>query len=305
MALKILKLVMCVASIMRLSVSRAASSFSKDVYRLPRIYLSEPEIRPGTVLTLNEEVSRYLSAVLRMKAGERLRVFNGIQGEFIAELSEASQTRKRTSTVTLVVLSLLRANQQPIGTGSLSGALPISLLCAPIKRARMKILVEKATEIGVSSIVPVITLRSVAVLDSAEELRCTVIEACEQSERLTIPHLLPAIDLGKIIKTRGDLLKTVAVDRLLICTERSLAAQSVQAALQHWKPLSGEQLGIFVGPEGGFTVEELRYFDEMEDKGTAGQTCKVSLGTNILRSETAALFAVSCAAAIYHSDILQ
>jgi 16S rRNA (uracil1498-N3)-methyltransferase len=304
--MNILKLFMCVTSIMRLGVSRAASSLSKDLYKLPRIYLPEPDIRSGTVLTLNDEISRYLSAVLRMKAGDKLRVFNGLQGEFLAELSEASLSRKRTSTVTLVVLSLLRSNQQAIGAESSSGALPISLLCAPIKRPRMKVLVEKTTEIGVSSITPMITQRSVAVLDSAEELRGTVIEACEQSERLTIPDLLPAVDLGKVIKIRGDLLKTVSVDRLLICTERTLAAQSLQAALQRWKPLSGERLGIFVGPEGGFTDEEIRYFDEMEAKDTTGQrTCKVSLGGNILRSETAALFAISCAAAIYHSDMLR
>jgi 16S rRNA (uracil1498-N3)-methyltransferase len=196
-----------------------------------------------------------------------------------------------------------------------SGALPISLLFAPIKRPRLKILVEKITEIGVASIVPVTTMRTVSVLESAEELRATAVEASEQCERLTIPALLPVLDLGKIIKAAPTLrtgmhsfLAAARVDRLFVCCERSTSAQPIQNALQHWRPRFGERLGILVGPEGGFTEEEMTLFDlGNDDEGAAGGGSdsvvkKVSLGQNVLRSETAALFAVSCVAACLQSS---
>ena len=277
------------------------SKKSSGLEKTPRIFVSSKALAVGSFIQLDDETSHYIANVMRMKEGQQLRVFNGINGEFLAQV--LSMTKKKQ--VTVEISSQTRSMSEQVG--QIESILHINLLFAPIKKARLKIMFEKATEIGVSAITPVITQRTTAVLESAETLRKTVVESCEQSERLTIPRLSESIDLSRCMKSNQQALTFLQdLDVLFVCAERSPAAVPVLLAMKdlfandtvqfqsHDSDVSILKIGVLVGPEGGFTNEEMNWFDTHV---STTRVVKISLGNSVLRSETAAIFALSCIAA--------
>jgi 16S rRNA (uracil1498-N3)-methyltransferase len=242
-----------------------------------------------------------------------LRVFNERCGEHLAELQ---LTGARSKNAVLTIKDLLRN-----ADSERSVILPCTLLVAPIKKTRMKVLLEKATELGVANIIPVVTQNTQHQTENLDQFRSTLIQSAEQCERLSIPVIHDLIGLGKllegykpsVVKTGSGVGEGGYVHELLVCAERLDAVhhthgqttgprgvakplltevQRILSTQKYSGSPSTSTFSILIGPEGGFTEKEL---DLMAAHPTV---TLVSLGPSILRAETAALYAlstVSCA----------
>jgi 16S rRNA (uracil1498-N3)-methyltransferase len=212
-----------------------------------------PALAVGAEIVLGEAQSHYLANVMRATAGEELRVFDGVSGEWQANVTKLS---KRA--VVLTALSQTRP-QAPE---------PDAWLCfALLKRAKTDMVVEKATELGVSVIQPIITARTNADHVNLDRLRAIAVEAAEQCERLAVPEIRPPLQLARLIADWPD-------RPLFIADERRTGVMLGTAA---------GPCALMTGPEGGFTGVEL------EAIGRLPQMTRVSLGARILRAETAAI----------------
>jgi 16S rRNA (uracil1498-N3)-methyltransferase len=220
---------------------------------LPRLFV-EQALSAGLSVTVD---GTYLGAVLRLGPGDEVKLFDDRSGEWLAEIVEAGKKR-----VTLTVGERLRERE----------AVPdLWLLFAPIKRGRIDWLVEKATELGVARLLPVITRRTVVERLNLERLRAHAIEAAEQCERTALPELA---EPQKLAAT----LKAWPAERLLYFAD--------EAGGEPFAPAPGAA-AILIGPEGGFTDEERAAIRALP------QARPVSLGPRILRADTAALAAIT------------
>jgi len=233
-------------------------------HSLPRLFIDQA-LSEGSSVTVD---GNYLAAVLRLGPGDKVKLFDDRSGEWLAEIAEAGRKR-----VTLTVGERLRERE----------TVPdLWLVFAPVKRGRIDWLVEKATELGVARLAPVLTRRTVVDRLNLDRLRAHSIEAAEQCERTALPELAEAQKLAA-------LLKAWPAERTLYFADEGggppFAAAPGPAA-------------ILIGPEGGFTDEE------REAVRALPQARPVSLGPRILRADTAALAAISlwmAAAGDWHS----
>jgi len=229
----------------------------------PKIRLHvDAALATGTELALSAGQAHYLRAVMRQAPGAAVRLFNGRDGEWRAELTRLG---KRDAAVTV------RERLRPQAVEA-----DLWLLFAPLKRGPQELLVQKATELGVARLQPVVTRFTDAVRAKPERLQAIAIEAAEQCERLSVPELAPARPLA-------DCLADWPAERaLLFCDERG--GTPLAALLQRSAPADGA--AILVGPEGGF--------DDAERASllASGFAEAVSLGPRTLRAETAAIAAI-------------
>ncbi len=213
-------------------------------------------LQPGEMLRLGDAQAHYLVNVMRLAPGDTLRLFNGVAGEWLAEA--ASVTRKAVS---LEVKHQTRPPERE----------PDCWLCfALLKRQKTDLVVEKATELGVSVIQPIITARTQADHVNLERLRSIAIEAAEQCERLVVPEIRPPMTVAK-------LMESWPARKLFVADERRTAPVLRPEAA------AGQPSALMIGPEGGFTGAEL------EGIARAPIVTRVSLGRRILRAETAAI----------------
>jgi 16S rRNA (uracil1498-N3)-methyltransferase len=220
---------------------------------LPRLFVDQ-ELSAGMAVTVD---GNYLAAVLRLGPGDKVKLFDDRAGEWLAEIGEAGKRR-----VTLTVGARLRERE----------SVPdLWLMFAPIKRGRIDWLVEKATELGVARLIPVLTRRTIVERLNLGRLRAHAIEAAEQCERTALPELAEPQKLEAV-------LKAWPADRFLYFADES-GGKPFAAA-----PGPG---AILIGPEGGFTDEERARIRALP------QARPVSLGPRILRADTAALAAIS------------
>ena len=218
---------------------------------------------------LTEGQSHYLRHVLRAVIGHPLAVFNERDGEWSAVLTAFSKT-----TITVTVEKQLR----PAVMGP-----DISLMFAPIKHDPLTFLVEKATELGVRHFHPVVTEHGNIARVNETRLISNMMDASQQCERFDIPTLFPLASLSKAL---GNWNSHVP---LLVCQERG-DVPSIAHALQILPPKAS--VGFLIGPEGGFSSQEITYLKSFPF------TQFISVGSRILRAETAALAAVACYQAI-------
>jgi len=223
-----------------------------------RLYV-EASLGEGGSLGLAAPQAHYLKSVLRLGKGDELALFNGRDGEYRARIAGLGR-----GWCSLDILA-----QRDEGD--------LWLAFAPIKRARLDFLVEKATELGVSEIHPVMTARTMVARVNAERLRANAVEAAEQSERLSVPAVHEPVKLAPLLKAWP------AGRRLILCDESGTAPPLAQAL----KGLSPALCAILTGPEGGFADSEL------DDLRKLPFVCPVGLGPRVLRADTAALGALA------------
>ncbi len=254
-------------------------------------------LRPGAEIPLDEGQARHVGTVLRMELGDVLRVFNATDGEWRAHVSGRT---KRGMTVR--VEEFLRA---------VRSTRDLDLLFAPVKRHATDLIVEKATELGVRRIRPIITQRTIAETVRLERLQLIAREAAEQTERFDAPEILDAEPLAKALDGWDEARAMIYADE---AGEDANApwggdvgrARPIAEALRvfpRWTPerahdadvakehglaeIQGEKLALLIGPEGGFSEEERRMLRALP------YVTPVSLGPRILRAETAAIAALS------------
>ena len=231
-----------------------------------RLYVPDDLLSGGTI-TLSKDQSHYVVRVMRQGAGDRAFVFNGRDGEWLTLIDEASKSACR-----LILQEQIRP--QPSESD-------IWLMFSPIKKSRLDFLVEKAVELGVSRLIPVLTDRTDVGRVNVERLSATAMEAAEQCERLSIPGVDAPVDLKKMLADWS------VDDQLFVMDETGLGVPVSQAFVRS-PANSGCPVAIFVGPEGGFSPTEL---DALRDLPFV---TPVTLGPRVLRAETAALAALSC-----------
>ena len=227
---------------------------------VPRLHVAAPLAAGGSVAVEGERV-HYLRHVLRLRDGAEVRAFQAGDGEWRCRISGGGRHR-----VELRVEERLRAPMAEPGP---------TLAFAPIKRNRLEWLVEKAVELGAGALVPVLTARTVVRPGNADRLEAIAVEAAEQCERLTVPGVAAPAALDAWLAGRDPAVP------LLFAEERGQGVPVLDAVRGR------ADVVLLVGPEGGFTPEEL---DRLH---AARGSRAVSLGPLILRAETAALVALA------------
>ena len=238
-------------------------------YTLPRLYTPHASAwQAHGMVDLCAEHVHYLRNVLRKSTGDCVRIFDGIHGEWLLEITHLD---KKTGTGTL----LENLTEQPDNT-----PMPLHLYFAPLKKQAQDMVIEKATELGVDHITPVVTERTNTGKIRLDKIQSRMIEASEQCERLTLPTAHPAMDLQSVMDNKSR--------PLLYCAESGVA-EPIGDVMQNLLSANALQNGIalLVGPEGGLSPTELSHL----------QTCPhahgVSLGPRILRAETAVIAGLS------------
>lgn len=224
-----------------------------------RLCVDQP-LGPGQSVALTEAQAHYLFGVMREGAGARLLVFNGREGEWLAEVTEAGRRKGA-----LTCLERTRAQDAPAD---------LWLLFAPVKKARTDFIVEKAVEMGVARIVPVLTNFTRADRLRREKAEAHVREAAEQCGRLSLPDVADPAPLARLLAGWD------AARRILWADEALTGQGSARDVLVAAPP---GPWAILIGPEGGFSSEE------RERLRTLAYVTPVSLGPRILRAETAAV----------------
>ena len=248
----------------------------------PRIYLNT-DLSSNAELFLDKDQAHYLITVMRRKAGHGVRVFNGRDGEWRAEVAEAGRR-----SATLRILEQTRAQTSP----------PDLALCfAPVKKTRTDFIVEKATELGARSITPVMTARTIADRVKTERLSLIAREAAEQTERLDLPEIGEAVSLTALIKGWNASRILIFCDEAGEDGERPWGGETGRAMPIRTQlgAAKAERWAILIGPEGGFAAEERRLL-----RAQPG-VLPVTLGPRILRADTAVAAAMSVWQAL-HGD---
>lgn len=224
---------------------------------------AETELVSGATAVLGAEQSHYLLSVMRLAAGCTLLAFNGRDGEYECELEIAGKKS-----------AILRVSNQ---TRRQEWSPDVWLLFAPLKKDRTDFVVEKATELGVARIVPVITRYAISDKVKTERWRAQAIEAAEQSRRMDVPQVAEPVRLEALL-TQWD------EKRTLYFMDETGNGLPVASVFQN----APAPAAFLIGPEGGFSEQELELLR------TKPFARAVSLGKRILRAETAALAALSC-----------
>jgi 16S rRNA (uracil1498-N3)-methyltransferase len=247
-----------------------------------RLHVDAP-LGTGARVEPDEQQAHYLLHVMRAKAGDRIGLFNGRDGEWLAHV--ATVTKRSCS---------LECDRQ---TRPQTGVPDLWLCFAPIKKTPADYVVQKATELGAAVLQPVFTRRTIVTRVNRERMRANAVEAAEQSERLTVPDCREPLSFDKLLAAWPR------ERRLFFCDEGG-DALPLADAIRNPPPLmeeggemtlsasparnvTPEPAAIFTGPEGGFDEREretLRAFPFVTP---------VTLGPRILRADTAALAALT------------
>ncbi len=245
----------------------------------PRLFINGP-LHAGLPAPLSAEQAHYLKNVLRRAEGDALLLFNGKDGEFAASIAEL----KKKAGVAQVTHQTRAQTIEP----------DMTLYFAPVKRGPLEVIVQKAVEVGVARLQPVITERTVAPKINIERLQAIATEAAEQCGRMSVPSVSEPIKLASLLEDFPQ--RT----RLLFCDEagddeteewggrEGRAAPVLEALNAANSKTDGQEnsWGVLTGPEGGYSPEDRKRL-RMRSFVTAA-----TLGPRILRADTAAIAAL-------------
>jgi 16S rRNA (uracil1498-N3)-methyltransferase len=226
-----------------------------------RLFVTAP-LGAGAAVPLDSDQVHYLRSVLRLAIGDHLALFDGRAGEWLAAIEVLGKHAG--------IARLERQTRaQPVEPA-------LWLLFAPVKRTRIDLIAEKATELGVTRLMPVMTRRTNVARVNTERLRAVAREAAEQTERLSVPEIVEPQRLDQALAAFP------ADRRLILCDETGTAPPIAGALGQGPAPL-----GVLIGPEGGFAPDELDGLRKLPF------VTPVGLGPRILRADTAAFSALA------------
>jgi len=229
----------------------------------PRLFVAE-DLSVGAEVSLDPGQAHYLRDVMRMSVGDVVRIFNGRDGAWVSEITVLAK-KKGTLTV----------QQQTHEHRNEPGPM---LIFAPIKSARLDMLIEKAVELGVATLQPVLTERTQTRRANIERFQAQAVEAAEQCERLTVPDVRDLTTLTELLADWPD-------EVVLWYGDETGNGEAAITAYANAPKTS--QHAIIIGPEGGFSPPELDLLRQSSfSKG-------ISLGPRILRAETAAIAALA------------
>lgn len=241
---------------------------------VPRLYVTS-DLRMDGYVAVDEGQAKYLARVMRVQAGDPVRVFNGRDGEWQAEID---MVEGRTV--------LVKAREQVKPQQS---AVSLTLLFAPLKKTRTDFVVEKATELGVCRIQPVMTERTQASRVRSDRLAKIAMEAAEQTERMDVPRIDEALPLEKALQRLADGTPVIFCDEAGDDPEARWGGDvgRGQPMLKALETLDRPACAIVVGPEGGFSPAERTFL-----RSRPG-VIPITLGPRILRAETAIVASLS------------
>ena len=219
-------------------------------------------LREGKLVEVGADSANYLFSVMRLARGSVVHLFNGRDGEWSAEISDLDKRR-----AILTCMENLRVQSYPPD---------LWLAFAPLRKTRTDFVVEKAAELGVDRIVPVLCAHSNARRISRKRLRQRAVEAVEQCGGLHVPSV-------QDLATLEDFLVGELGDRMLVFCDESMSGSEARFP----SDCEAERCCILVGPEGGFSDYERRILREFPG------SIPVSLGPRILRAETATVVAIA------------
>ncbi|MEQ9144099.1 MAG: 16S rRNA (uracil(1498)-N(3))-methyltransferase [Parvibaculaceae bacterium] len=230
----------------------------------------EADLGAGLGVVPTRDQTHYLLNVMRMRDGDAVRLFNGRDGEWLGHLD---QVKKRSC---LIALDRQTRPQE--------GLPDLWLLFAPVKRARLDFMVQKAVEMGASRIQPVLTERTNVARVKEDRLVANAIEAAEQCGLLAVPEIADPEPLSRLLDRWTEI---APGRRILFCDE----AAEQGGALESLQGLAGAggpgPLAVLIGPEGGFSPAERDSLRARDD------TLALSLGPRIMRADTAAVAALA------------
>ncbi len=236
-------------------------------FNAERLYVDAP-LGDGLHVACGKEQTHYLVNVLRLGAGDAILIFNGRDGEWRARLENLAKRG-----CTLVCEELTRQQH---------GGPEIEYVFAPLKRARLDYMVQKAVELGVATLQPVFTRHTVADRINLDRMRANAIEAAEQCGILRVPEVLEPLQLSKYLDRRAT------GTPLVFCDEAAPIADPLAALSQ----LIPGPVSVLIGPEGGFAEAERERLLARDD------TVALSLGPRIMRADTAAIAALTLVNAV-------
>jgi 16S rRNA (uracil1498-N3)-methyltransferase len=237
-------------------------------FRTTRLYSDAP-LADGAVIALDRGQSHYLKRVLRLKDGQEILVFNGRDGEWRARLEGGARQA--------AALRIAGRTRPQTVSGDLH------YLFAPLKSARFDYMVQKAVEMGVSQVRPVLTQHGQIARVNLERMRANAIEAAEQCGILCLPEIAAPMPLTRTLAAWQP-------DRhLVFCDEAADVADPLAAlaAVPRRAPLA-----VLIGPEGGFAAEERTALLKLP------HVVRLALGPRILRADTAAVAALALVQAV-------
>jgi 16S rRNA (uracil1498-N3)-methyltransferase len=223
----------------------------------------EPPLAAGAAIACTPEQANYLLNVLRLGSSAEILIFNGSDGEWQARIAA---TGKRRCTLECLVQTRAQA-----------GGPDVHYLFAPLKHTRLDYMVQKATEMGVAHLQPVLTHHTIAARVNLERMRANAIEAAEQCGVLRVPTV------GEPLKLEAALSAWDHKRTLIFCDEAADVANPLAAL----SAIEGAPLAVLIGPEGGFDPAERALLHEKPF------ALPISLGPRIMRADTAAVAALA------------
>ncbi len=246
--------------------SRSYGDASYD-FSAQRLFI-DSDLSPDHIYSCDSSQANYLLNVLRMKAGDNIYVFNGRDGEWKAAIESGKKNK-----CTLEIVEKVREQTK---------AQDIEYLFAPVKRARLDYMIQKATELGVSALKPVITHRTIVERVKEDRMKANAVEAAEQCGILNIPEVYQPVKLSKLLDNWTG-------ERVLVhCDE----AAEIKSPIERLSMLKKGPISILIGPEGGFDTQERERLRGLKN------AVSLSLGPRIMRADTAAIAALTLVNAV-------